>query len=311
MSRVVVREGFGGPEVLRVRHVPEPHAGRGEIRISVHAAGLNPLDWQLAAMPALAGRFGLGARAGFGSDLAGVVDEVGPGAEHAGFRVGDRVYGGLMGRAVADAVVVAVPVAAPNLLRLIPDGVDEDSAAALPTPGLTAVAAVDAVAPRASDTILVGGAAGGVGVLAVQLARLSGATVIGTSSEATFPFLQRLGALPIAYGPGLSDRVRALGPHRVTAAIDVHGVEAAEAALELGVDPRRVVTVAAGARLPTVQSTGAHAAGPDALQRIEAAILDGHIAVPIAERFPIESIQDAVAMQAAGHAHGKILIAFP
>ncbi|WP_377018128.1 alcohol dehydrogenase catalytic domain-containing protein [Brachybacterium sp. GCM10030252] len=294
-----------------MRRIAEPHVERGEIRIRVRAAGLNPLDWQIAAMPSLAAHFGLGVRAGFGSDLAGVVDEVGPGAEHAGFHVGDRVYGGIMGQAVADVVVVPVPVAAPNLLRRVPDGVADATAAALPTPGLTAVAAVDAVGPGAADTILLGGAAGGVGVLAVQLARLAGATVIGSASEATFPFLRRLGALPVAYGPGLPDRVRRLARRGVTAAIDLHGIEAAEAGLELGVDPRRIATVAAGAQLPGVRSTGAHAAARDALQRIEAAILAGRMTVPIAERFPVERIRDAVAVQAAGHVHGKILITFP
>lgn len=311
MSRIVVREGFGGPDVLHVRQINEPHAGRNEIRIAVRAVGLNPLDWQLAATPSLAAAFGLGARAGFASDLAGVVDEVGTGAERAGFRIGDRVYGGLMGRALADHVVVPVPIAAPNLLRPVPDGVDDATAAALPTPGLTAVAAVDAVAPGSSGTILVGGAAGGVGVLAIQLAQLSGARVIGTASEATFPFLRRLGAVPVAYGPGLAGRVRQIAPEGVAAAIDLHGTEAAEAALELGVAPGRVATVAAGPQLRGVRATGAHAAVGDALPRIERAIAAGRMTVPIAERFSLERIREAVTVQAAGHVHGKILITFP
>lgn len=311
MSRIVVRDGFGGPEVLHVRHVIEPYARRDEIRIAVRAVGLNPLDWQLAATPSLAAAFGLPTRSGFGSDLAGVVDEVGADAERAGFGVGDRVYGGLMGRAAADFVVVPVPIRAPNLLRPIPDTIDDGTAAALPTPGLTAAAAVDAVGPGPSDAILVGGAGGGVGVLAVQLARLTGATVMGTASVGTFPFLRHLGALPVAYGPGLADRVRRLAPKGVTAAIDLHGTEAARVALELGVEPGRITIVAAGAHVPGVHATGAHAAGRDALQRIENAITAGSLTVPIAERFPVERVRDAVTAQATGHAHGKILITFP
>jgi NADPH:quinone reductase-like Zn-dependent oxidoreductase len=107
MSRAVIYEKFGGPEVLELREVPEPHAGPGEVRIRVAAAGLNPMDGGLAANPELAARFGVTVPAGFGYDVAGVVDEVGPGAT--GFTVGQRVFGGVMARAAADFAVVATP----------------------------------------------------------------------------------------------------------------------------------------------------------------------------------------------------------
>ncbi|WP_423464695.1 NADP-dependent oxidoreductase [Promicromonospora sp. MS192] len=306
MSRAVVREGFGGPEVLHVRDVAEPHARRGEVRVRVRAVGLNPLDWQLASAPGLAAAFGVPTPSGFGCDLAGVVDEVGPGV--VGFAVGDRVYGGVLARAAADHLVLPVPLPAPDVLLHTPEGIGDDTAAALPTPGLTAVAAVDAVRLRPGDTVLIGGAAGGVGVLAAQMARLRGATVLGTASPGTFGFLQRLGVVPAAYGPGLADRATALAPGGISAAIDLFGTETVDAALMLGVPPDRISSVAGGPTPAGVHATGAHAADPRALERITDAILAGTVTVPIAESFPIERVRDAVARQAGRHTHGKIVV---
>ncbi len=125
MSRAVIYEPFGGPEVLEVRDVPEPHPGEGEIRVRVTAAGLNPMDWGISARPEAAARFGVTLPAGFGCDLAGVAGEVGTGVE--GYAVGDRVYGGAMAKAVADFAIV--PAA---LYRLMPtlDGISDEAAAA-------------------------------------------------------------------------------------------------------------------------------------------------------------------------------------
>jgi NADPH:quinone reductase-like Zn-dependent oxidoreductase len=166
-----------------------------------------------------------------------------------------------------------------------------------------------AIGLRSGDTVLIGGAAGGVGVFAVQLARLAGATVIGTAAQGTFGFLRQLGAEPVAYGTGLADRVRKLAPGGVTAAADLFGTETAEAALALGVPPERISTVAAGPNPPGgVRPTGGIDAGPDAMERITDAILAGKITVPIAAVFPIEQIRDAVTMQAGRHFHGKIVV---
>jgi NADPH:quinone reductase-like Zn-dependent oxidoreductase len=215
----VLREKFGGPEVLEVREIAEPHAGPGQVRIRVRAAGLNPMDSGIASRLELAAMYGLTVPCGFGCDFAGVVDEVGAGAQ--GFVVGDRVYGGgALAKAVADFVVMSAPATAPDVLFHTPDGISDEVAAALPIPGLTA-AAIHAIGLRSGDTILIGGAAGGVGVLAVQLSKLAGATVIGTASPGTFDFLRQLGAEPVAYGPGLADRVRALAPGGVSAAMDL------------------------------------------------------------------------------------------
>src|SRR4051794_17517792 len=298
MSRAVVYEKFGGPEVLELRDVPEPHAGPGEVRVRVAAAGLNPMDWGLAARPEAAAQFGITLPSGFGYDFAGVVDEAGR-----GFAVGDRVHGGALGRAVADFVVVK----ASDALFPTPDGISDEVASTLPVAGSSAAAALAAVGLRAGDTVLIGGAAGGVGIFAVQLAKLAGATVIGTASEGTFPFLRELGAEPVAYGPGLADRVRDLGD--ITAATDLFGTEAAEAARKLGVPPERIATIAAGPQPPGgVRATGGADAEPGALARIADAILAGELTVPIAAVFPVERIRDAVTLQAGRHVHGKVVV---
>lgn len=304
MSRAVIHETFGGPEALELREVPEPHAGPGELRVRVTAAGLNPMDWLLSSMPEVAKGFGYSVPSGFGYDFAGVVDEVGGGVE--GFAVGDRVYGGALGRAVADFVVVDTPAEA---LLHTPEGISDEVASTLPVAGRTAAAALAAIDLRSGDTVLVGGAGGGVGVFVVQLAKLAGATVIGTASERTFEFLRQLGAEPVAYGAGLADRVRTLAPEGVTAATDLFGTETVEAALALGVPPERISTVAAGPNPPGgVRATGGIDAQPDALERITDAILAGEITVPIAATFPIEQIRDAVTLQAGRHVHGKIVV---
>jgi NADPH:quinone reductase-like Zn-dependent oxidoreductase len=273
----------------------------------VAAAGLNPMDWGLASRPEAAAQFGITVPSGFGYDFAGVVDEVGAGAT--GFTVGDRVFGGALGRAVADFVVVKIPAEASDAVFHTPGGISDEVASTLPVAGLTASAALAAIDLRSGDTVLIGGAAGGVGVFAVQLAKVAGATVIGTAAEGTFDFLRKLGAEPVAYGPGLADRIRALAPGGVTAATDLFGTETAEAALALGVPPQRISTIAAGPNPPGgVRPTGGIDAGPDALRRITDAILAGQITVPIAATFPVERVRDAVTLQAGRHVHGKIVV---
>ncbi len=304
MSRAVIYETFGGPEVLELRDVPEPHAGPNEVRVRVAAVSLNPMDWMITSMPQLAAQFGISLPAGFGHDFAGVIDEVGDGVE--GYTAGDRVHGGAQGRAAADLVVVATPG---DALFHTPDGISDEIASTLPVAGLTAAAALSAIGVRPGDTVLIGGAAGGVGVFAVQLATLAGATVIGTASESTFEFLRQLGAQPVAYGAGLADRVRALVPSGVTAATDLFGTETADTALELGVPAARISTIAAGPNPPGhVRATGGINAGGADLERITDAILAGKLTVPLAASFPIAQIRDAVTLQAGRHVHGKIVI---
>jgi NADPH:quinone reductase-like Zn-dependent oxidoreductase len=308
MSRAVIYETFGGPEVLELREIPEPHPGPGEVRVRVTAAGLNPMDGGIVFFGGdLAAQFGISLPSGFGYDFAGVIDEVGVAA--AGFSVGDRVFGGAMGKAVADFLVTKTEPEAPDVLFHTPEGISDEVAATLPVAGTTAVAALEAIDLHSGDTVLVGGAAGGVGVFVVQLARLDGARVIGTASETTFDFLRQMGVEPVPYGSGLADRVRALAPQSVSAATDLFGTETVEAASALGVPPERISTIAAGPNPPGgVRATGGSEAGPVALDRITDAILLGDITVPIAATFPIEEIRAAVTLQGGRHVHGKIVV---
>ncbi|MFF4122413.1 NADP-dependent oxidoreductase [Microbispora rosea] len=304
-SRAVRLDSFGGPEVLDVREVPAPQAGPGQIRVRVTAAGLNPMDWIMTADADTAARFGLSLPAGFGTDYAGLVDQVGDGVT--GFAPGDRVFGGALSRAVADfAVVDPAGGIAANEAHHTPDGVDDRTAATLTIAGRTASAALAAVAPGPDDTVLIGGAAGGVGVFAVQLARIAGARVIGTGSATSSDFLRDLGAEPVAYGDGLADRVRALAPGGVTAAVDLHGTETVHAARELGVPDGRICTIAA--HVDGVPAANGANAAAGALEEIARLVAAGRLRVPVAAHFPVEQIRRAAELQAGRHVHGKVVI---
>jgi NADPH:quinone reductase-like Zn-dependent oxidoreductase len=305
-SRAVLLESFGGPEVLNLREVPAPQAGPGQIRVRVTAAGLNPMDWFMTSDADTATRFGLSLPCGFGTDYAGVIDQVGDGVT--GFAAGDRVFGGALSRTVADHVVIdaAGTIAVGGDAHHTPDGVDDRTAATLAIAGCTAAAALAVVNPGPGDTLLVGGAGGGVGVFTVQLARLAGARVIGTGSATSADALRALGAEPVAYGDGLAGRVRALAPGRVTAAIDLYGTGTAQAARELGVPDERITTIAAQVDGITA-ANGANAA-PGAIEEIARLVASGQLRVPIAATFPVEQIRAAVELQAGRHVHGKVVI---
>jgi NADPH:quinone reductase-like Zn-dependent oxidoreductase len=305
-SRAVLLESFGGPENLHLRQVPAPQAGQGEIRVRVTAAGLNPMDWFMTSDPETAVRFGLSLPCGFGTDYAGVVDQVGDGVT--GFAAGDRVYGGALSRTVADFVIIdtAGTIAVGGSAHHTPDHLDDRTAATLPIAGSTASAALAVVSPGPDDTLLIGGAAGGVGVFAVQLARRAGARVIGTGSATSADFLRSLGAEPVAYGHGLAERVRALAPGGVTAAIDLYGTETALTARDLGVADDRITTIA-GQVAGITPANGANVA-PGALDEIARLVAAGELRVPIAASFPVDQIRAAVELQAGRHVKGKVVI---
>jgi NADPH:quinone reductase-like Zn-dependent oxidoreductase len=307
--RAAVNEKFGGPEVLEVRDIAEPHARSGQLRVRVSAAGLNPMDWMFVADDDL-GRRLRDARAAqpglaltlpsvFGHDFAGVVDEVGDGV--AGFAVGDRVFGGALSRAVADYAVVV-----PDEVHHTPNGVDDVTAAVLDVAARTAAAALAVIKPGSGDTLLIGGAAGGVGTFAVQLARIAGARVIGTASEKSFEYLRGLGAEPVKYGDGLGERVRLLAPSGVTAATDLFGTETAKLALELGVPAARISMIAG--QLPGVTTVAGFQAVAGTLEHVAALIAEGKLEVPIAATYPIEKIREAVTRQASRHVQGKVVV---
>jgi NADPH:quinone reductase-like Zn-dependent oxidoreductase len=262
------------------------------------------MDWMIIANEQLAGAFGVSLPAGFGYDYAGVVEQVGDGVT--GFAGGDRVYGGALGRAVADYVVID-----PAEAHHTPAGVDDITASTLAIAATTAEAALAAISVGPGDMMLIGGAAGGVGVFAVQLARLAGARVIATASEGSFGFLRGLGAEPVAYGDGLAERVRALAPDGITAATDLFGTETANVALDLGVPAERISTIAA--RDPElaakgVQATGGANAAPGTLERVAGLVADGKLSVPVAATYPVEQVRDAVIVQAGRHVRGKVVV---
>lgn len=305
MSRAIIYRAFGGPEVLEIQDVAEPHPAVGEVRVRTTFVGLNPMDWMFSSSPEAAAMFGISLPSRFATDFAGIIDAVGDGIDD--LAVGDRVYGSAIGRAAADHIVIA-PAGA-DTLRRTPNGISDATASTLAVAGMTASAAIDAVGITEGDTVLIGGAAGGVGIFATQLARLTGARVIGTSSSGTFVFLKELGVEPIAYGAGLEDRVRALAPSGITAAADLFGAEVAAAALALGVSKTRISTVAAGEDAPEgVHTTGAFNAPDGALERITDAIIAGKLTVPIARIFDLDEIQEAVALQSSRKVHGKITV---
>src|SRR5580658_369128 len=279
-SRAVQLESFGGPEVLNLREVPAPQAGPGQIRVRVTAAGLNPMDWFMTCDAQTAARFGLTLPSGFGTDYAGVVDRAGDGVT--GLGAGDRGFGGARSRAVAAYVVIDVAgtIAAGGDAHHTPDGVDDRTAATLAIAGCTAAAALAVVNPGPGDTLLIGGAGGGVGVFTVQLARLAGARVIGTGSATSAGDLRVLGAEPVAYGDGLADRVRALAPRGIAAAIDLYGTETAHAARALGVADARITTIAA--QVDGITPTNGANAAPGALEKVASLVATGRLRVPIA-----------------------------
>ncbi|MGA0566095.1 NADP-dependent oxidoreductase [Rathayibacter sp. KR2-224] len=283
----------------------EPHAGPGQIRVRVTAAGLNPMDWFMTSDAATAARFGLTLPSGFGTDYAGVVDEVA--SDVTGYAVGDRVFGAALSRAIADHVVVdANGDISTGVAHRTPDGVGDRVAATLSIAGSTAAAALAVLDLGPDDTVLIGGAGGGVGVFAVQLARIAGSRVIGTGSASSADYLRSLGAEPVTYGDGLAGRIRNLHGEPVTAALDLHGTDTVQVARELEVPDNRICTIAALVEGVTA-ANGANA-GPEALDNIARLVAAGRIQVPIAASFPIDEIRTAVELQASRHVRGKVVI---
>lgn len=309
MPRSVQFEEFGSRDFLHLVERERPWPGPGQVLVRVIAIGLNPMDYKAYRDERSAARMGVTLPSGIAQDFSGVVAEVGEGVSR--FAVGEAVLGTAPFSAAADFVVV------PEDGQLVrkPDALGFETAGALGVVGRTAMASVAALGLRPGDTVLVGGAAGGVGVLAVQLAVRSGATVIGTASPENHEFLETLGVRPVAYGPGLARRVRELlGGDRLTAALDLHGPDprgesTIEAALELGVPPERIDTIAAfGPDAHGARTVGGSAAGNAELAEIAGLIARGEVSLPIDSVYPLERIAEAYGRLEAGHVRGKIVV---
>ena len=299
MAHEVRFSRHGGPEVLEVVEVPIPEPGEGEVLVEVFAAGLNPVDSSIRRGDH-PGRWPVQLPARQGRDLAGVVIATGPEASR--FTRGDEVMGFVDHGAQASHVVV--PEA--NLMPR-PPALSWEVAGSLYTAGTTAWTAVEGLGLSPNDTVVVTAAAGGVGCLAAQFARMRGATVIGTSVETRFDFLRQFGVLPTGYGPGLAERVRALTAHPVTAFLDFLGGEAATARA-LGVPSSRVLTVLDWDAVDEHSAVRASAGDVVALGRVAALAAARRIRLPIADVFPLDAVADAYRALDKREAPGKIVL---
>jgi NADPH:quinone reductase-like Zn-dependent oxidoreductase len=301
--RAVRFDGYGGVEVLKVVDVPRPVPGAGQVLVQVKAAGINPGEAKIRS-GALHARWPATFPSGQGSDLAGIVAETGPGVT--GVSVGDEVIGWTDNRASqADYVVVEK-----QHLTAKPADMSWAVAGALFVAGTTAYATVRAVGLTEGDTVVISGAVGGVGALAVQLARRAGATVIGLASEAHHPWLAEHGVIPVAYGDGVANRIRHAAS-KVDAFIDTFGAEYVELALELGVEPSRIDTIAnfeAVARYGVKAEGNTAGASASVLAELAGLLAGGELEVPIAQTFPLDRVQDAYRRLAEGHLIGKIVL---
>jgi NADPH:quinone reductase-like Zn-dependent oxidoreductase len=290
---------YGGPEVLEIGEAPEPHPNPGQVRVVVHAASVNPVDWKFRS-GAMKDHVTLNFPVILGNDAAGVVDEIG--ADVHGVSLGDEVLG-LGSATYAEFAVLRTFVPKPK-------SVDWPTAAALGVAGETSVRALDLLGVGAGSTVLIDGGAGGVGSVAVQLAVARGATVIATASERNHGFLSDLGATPTRYGEGLVERVRAIVPDGVDAVFDVVGASPIADLISLAPDPQQVVSIAnfgatqAGARL----TTGGQGDPSAALTEVAGLAADGKLKVEV-QTFPLADIAEAHRLSQAGHVRGKLVLA--
>jgi NADPH:quinone reductase-like Zn-dependent oxidoreductase len=285
----------GGPEHQAFLDVPVPVPGPDELLVRVRAAGVNPGDWRLRE-----GSYGVQAPAVLGREVAGTVEEVGPGVS--GFAPGDEVFGGcpgMVGGWASSALVTA------SFAALRPDGVSPEDAAALPVAAGTAYDALTCLDLDEGATLLVNGAGGGVGVAIVQLARARGITVIGTASPAKHELLTSYGAVPVAYGDGVLDRLRALGD--IDAVFDLVGGSALRTVAELGapklasVADRGLAQQLGGIEIVRDRST---AVLTELARLVAAGELDPHVT----EVHPFDGAAAALAAVESGHAQGKVVL---
>ncbi|PZF80522.1 NADP-dependent oxidoreductase [Jiangella anatolica] len=300
-ARAVRYARYGDPGVLSVDSVELPEPGPGEVRVAVRAAGVNPYDskarrglYASDGAPAAPVRVGL--------EYSGVVDALGP--DVTAWAVGDPVFGLAAGSAATHVVVPA------DGLVSKPDWLSFPQAAALPVACETAYRAVRLLDVAAGDTVLVHAAAGGVGLVASQLALARGARVIGTAGAANQEFLASLGIEPVLYGDGLAARVRAIVPDGVDAVLDASGRGVLPVSVELAGGPERVVTIADGsASQYGVRATwSADLPLPRVFETVLPLIHQGAVQLPVAATFPLEQVAEAHAVSETGHLRGKLVL---
>ncbi len=292
---------FGGPEVLEIVSLPDPHPGPGQVRIVVHAAGVNATEWKLrkgvvsfgAELPQTTGR-----------DVAGVVDELGEGVTDVA--VGDRVFG------VSDDGAGAAELALLTFRAVIPPTLGFVDAAGLPCALETATRTLDQLDVAPGTTLLVNGATGGVGSAAVQLAVARGARVIGVAGPANQGYLRSLGAEPVTYGDGMVEQVRALAPDGVDAALDVAGSGVLPQLIELAGGSHSVLTVAdfEGSTEYGVRFSNGFVDGNafHALAEVGELIEAGRFWLPVERTFPLAEIGEAHRISENGHVRGRLVL---
>jgi NADPH:quinone reductase-like Zn-dependent oxidoreductase len=303
MPKAVRFDEYGGVDVLKVVDVPQPVPGPGQVLVQVKATGINPGEAKIRD-GLLHARWPATFPSGEGSDLAGVVAATGP--DVTGFSAGDEVIGFTDNRSSHAEYALAE---AANLTPK-PAAVSWEAAGALFVAGSTAWAAVHAVGLTEGDTVVVAGAAGGVGVIAVQLARRAGATVIGLASAANHEWLRGHGIIPVTYGDGVATRIRQAAS-KVDAFIDTVGGDYVQIALELGVEPSRVDTIANFEAIEKYGVKGdgsAVGASAKVLAELAGLIASAELEIPIAATYPLDQVQDAYQRLAQGHLLGKIVL---
>jgi NADPH:quinone reductase-like Zn-dependent oxidoreductase len=304
MPRAVKFDHYGGLEVLQVVDVPRPAPGPGQVLVKVKAAGINPGEISIRK-GVFADRWPAKFPSGQGSDFAGVVEETGSGVTKVA--VGDEVIGFTHERASQAEFVV---VEAGNLTPR-PPNVSWEQAGGLFVAGTTAFAAVRAVDLKPGDTVVVSGAAGGVGSIAVQLAKGAGAKVIGLAGERNQQWLKDHGAIPVAYGDDVEDRIHAASGGKVDAFIDTFGGGYVELALKLGVGPNRINTIIdfAAAEKYQVKAEGSQAAAnAEVLGQLAGFIAAGKLEIPIAKVYPLSKVREAYQELEQRHTRGKIVL---
>ncbi|MER7906144.1 MULTISPECIES: NADP-dependent oxidoreductase [Streptomyces] len=291
---------YGGTDTLVVEQAPDPLPGPGEIRVRVAAAGVNPVDWKVrdgsvrdflpVDLPAIPGR-----------DAVGLVDMTGEGVTSVD--IGDRVFG-LGGVTGATAELAVLSAWAPA-----PAAWSDEEAAGAGLASVTALGGLKALGRLEGRTLLVEGAAGGVGGAAVEIARALGATVIGTASERNHAYLASLGAVPVTYGAGLAERLTRLAPNGVDLVLDAAASGSLPDLVEIAGGPDRVVTVADHVNAERLGVRVANAVNDSALLAEAAALGEQGRYVPRIDRtYPLEEIAQAHAHSERGHVRGKIVI---
>ncbi|MFD9686119.1 NADP-dependent oxidoreductase [Kitasatospora sp. NPDC059088] len=306
MTKAIAFPRYGDADVLRPIELDLPAPGPGQVRVAVRAVGVNPLDHKVRS-GAFDGIIPVTFPAVPGYEVAGVVEAVG--AEVTAFAPGDEVFGALMGGGYAEHALLDADqvVAKPATLSW-------EEAAAIPVAAETAERVLDILGVRSGETLLVHGAAGAVGTLLLQFARARGITVVGTASEANHAYLRELGAIPVTYGEGLAERVRAAAPGGVDRVLDAAGKGVLPLSVELAGSAERVLTIAdiPGAQEHGIRFSGGAEGGESYHGRAFAAALALHRAgtlrLPLHRVLPLAEAAQAHRISEDGHVRGKIVL---